>query len=142
MSSLLPAPVEIKPLASLGSTLERARRDATRNAAEDFESVFIAQMLEPMFEGLKTDGMFGGGSSEGIFRSLMVQEVGKEISRAGGVGITDAIYDQMLKMQGLAGTPAKESGTLPAPAAANLSDAVLGQMLKMQAAGRLGEALP
>ena len=137
MGALLPAPVEIKPLASLGTTLERNRRDATRNAAEDFESVFIAQMLQPMFEGLKTDGMFGGGSGEGVFRSLMVQEVGKEIARAGGIGIAGAVYGQMLKMQGLDGTPAKDGAAapLPAPIAANLSDAVLSQMVKMQAAG-------
>ena len=54
-----------------------------------------------MFQGLKTDGMFGGGSGEQVFRSLMIQEVGKEISAGGGIGIADAVYGEMLRMQGL-----------------------------------------
>lgn len=94
-------PVEVKPIADMGSSLDMARRGAARKAAEDFESVFVAQMMEPMFQGLKTDGMFGGGSGETVFRSLMIQEVGKEIAAGGGVGIADAVYGEMLRMQGL-----------------------------------------
>lgn len=94
-------PVEVKPLNSMGSSLDMNRRAAARKAAEDFESVFVAQMMEPMFQGLKTDGMFGGGSGEGVFRSLMIQEVGKEISAGGGIGIADSVYGEMLRMQGL-----------------------------------------
>ncbi len=95
------APVEVKALPSMGSSLEIARRAAAKKAAEDFESVFVSQMMEPMFQGLKTDGMFGGGSGEQVFRSLMIQEVGKEISAGGGIGIADAVYGEMLRMQGL-----------------------------------------
>jgi len=99
--NLMPAPVEAKALPNLGSSLDMTRRAAAKRAAEDFESVFVAQMMEPMFQGLKTDGMFGGGQGEGVFRSLMIQEVGKEISAAGGIGIANAIYGEMLRMQGL-----------------------------------------
>lgn len=94
-------PVEVKALPDMGSSLDMARRSAARRAAEDFESVFVSQMMEPMFQGLKTDGMFGGGSGEGVFRSLMIQEVGKEIAAGGGIGIADAVYGEMLRMQGL-----------------------------------------
>jgi len=94
-------PVDVKALASMGSSLDMARRAAAKKAAEDFESVFVSQMMEPMFQGLKTDGMFGGGSGEQVFRSLMIQEVGKEISAGGGIGIADSVYGEMLRMQGL-----------------------------------------
>lgn len=100
-------PVDIKPLASLGSSLQTRQREAAKKAAEDFESVFIAQMMEPMFQGLKTDGMFGGGNGEAVFRSLMIQEVGKEIAKGGGVGISDGVYREMLRMQGLDDPSAK-----------------------------------
>lgn len=95
------APVEVRPLPDMGSSLDIQRRGAARKAAEDFESVFLAQMMEPMFQGLKTDGLFGGGSGEAVFRSLMIQEVGKDVSAAGGIGIADAVYTEMLRMQGL-----------------------------------------
>ncbi len=99
--SLPPTPVEIKPLASLGTTLQTKQMGAAKRASEDFEAVFIAQMMEPMFQGLKTDGPFGGGNGEAVFRSLMIQEVGKEVARSGGIGLSNSIYQEMLHMQGL-----------------------------------------
>jgi peptidoglycan hydrolase FlgJ len=76
-------------------------REQARQAAQDFESVFIAQMMEPMFQGLKTDGMFGGGQGEQVFRSLMIQEAGKDIARSGGIGIADQVYREILRMKGI-----------------------------------------
>lgn len=96
------APASPVPLPGAPQTLQ-ARRDAARSAANDFEAVFVAQMMEPMFKGVSTDGMFGGGNGEQIFRSLMIQEVGKEISAGGGIGVSDAIYREMLRLQGLEG---------------------------------------
>jgi Rod binding domain-containing protein len=46
-----------------------------------------------------TEGLFGGGQSEKIFRSMMVDEYGKAIAQAGGVGIADAVQREILKMQ-------------------------------------------
>lgn len=68
-------------------------------AAKEFESVFISQMLEHMFAGVETDPVFGGGQSEKIYRSMQVQEYGKIITEAGGIGVTDAIKAEMIKLQ-------------------------------------------
>lgn len=70
-----------------------------RQKAEDFEAVFIGQMLRPMFAGLKTDGPFSGGPGEDMWRSLQVDEYGKAIAKSGGIGIADAVMRQMLKAQ-------------------------------------------
>ncbi len=70
-----------------------------RALAEEFEAMFLAQMLAPMFENLRTDGPFGGGSSEAIYRSLMVQEYGNAIAEAGGLGIADNVQREILKLQ-------------------------------------------
>jgi Rod binding domain-containing protein len=56
-------------------------------------------MLAPVFESVDTEGLFGGGQSEKIFRSMMVDEYGKAIAQAGGVGIADAVQREILKMQ-------------------------------------------
>jgi len=72
---------------------------ALRDAAESFEAVFIAQMLGPMFESLPTDGPFGGGAPEGVYRSMMVEHVGKSIAKNGGIGIADQVYNELLKYQ-------------------------------------------
>ncbi len=70
-----------------------------RAAAVEFEQFFIAQMLEHMFAGIPTDGPFGGGNGESIFRSLLNNEYARNISRAGGVGIADAVLKEILRLQ-------------------------------------------
>ena len=84
-----------------GLTEPEARKAAVREAAEQFESVFLAQMMAPMFDGLGEDELFGGGPSTQIYRSMMVQEYGKAIARTGGVGIADAVEREILKLQEL-----------------------------------------
>ena len=73
--------------------------DKIRQAAEDFESVFISEMLKPMFEGLEPDPMFGGGKGEEIFQSFMITEYGKNISKQGGIGIAKVVMDELIKLQ-------------------------------------------
>jgi flagellar protein FlgJ len=70
-----------------------------RETAEQFEASFLAQMLKPMFEGLSTDGPFGGGEAEGTWRSFMVEAMAKQTVKAGGIGLADQVVVQMLKMQ-------------------------------------------
>jgi Rod binding domain-containing protein len=72
---------------------------AAREAATQFESVFVTQMLGEMFNGLDTNGPFGGGQGEAMFRSLMMDEYGKQITAQGGFGLTDAVTRQLLKTQ-------------------------------------------
>jgi peptidoglycan hydrolase FlgJ len=67
--------------------------------AQDFEAFFLAQMLQPMFAGLESEEPFGGGAAEGVWRSLQVDEYGKAMARAGGIGIADAVLAEILKMQ-------------------------------------------
>ena len=76
-----------------------ANPDEARRVAEDVESLFLAEMLRHMFAGIRTDGMFGGGHAEDIYRSLVMDEYGKVIGRAGGVGIADTVYREILRLQ-------------------------------------------
>ncbi|HEX9835400.1 MAG TPA: rod-binding protein [Alphaproteobacteria bacterium] len=76
----------------------RTANDAKR-AAEEFEAQFLAQMLEHMFADVRTDGPFGGGQAEEIYRSLLMQEYGKVIAKAGGVGLADTVRREILRAQ-------------------------------------------
>lgn len=75
---------------------------AVRKAAEDFEAVFLAQMLAPMFEGLGNDPLLGSGPGEDVYRSLLVQEYGRAMARSGGLGIADAVLREILALQEVA----------------------------------------
>jgi len=72
---------------------------AAKKAAKQFEAVLVSQMLGGMFEGISTDGPFGGGQGEAMFRSLMLDEYGKQIVNQGGFGLSDAITKSLLKHQ-------------------------------------------
>jgi Rod binding domain-containing protein len=84
-----------------GSAPSVAGRDPQRirQSAEEFESVFIAQMLRPMFSGLGAEAPFGGGVGEDIWRSMQVDEFAKAIMRSGGIGLSEAIGREMLSLQ-------------------------------------------
>lgn len=70
--------------------------DAT---ARDFEAVFISQMFEQMFADVKTDGLGGGGSGERIFRSMIVQEIGRQMANQGGMGLADTVKRELIALQ-------------------------------------------
>ena len=93
MSDLNVSPALLQPAAPPAVT------QRMRDTAEAFEASFLSQMLKPMFEGLSTDGPFGGGEAEGTWRGFMIDAMAKQTVRAGGVGLADQVVAQMLRMQ-------------------------------------------
>ena len=83
----VPKPTNATDVASSGKT------------AEEFESFFITQMLEHMFKGIETDGYFGGGYGEGVYRSMMLQEYGRVLAKSGGIGIADMVGQELIRLQ-------------------------------------------
>ena len=61
--------------------------------------MFLAQFLGTMSSGLDTSPLFGGGMGEEIFRSIMNQEIASSIAARGGVGIADAVYRELIRLQ-------------------------------------------
>ena len=70
-----------------------------RAKAEEFEAFFLSQVLESMFKGIKSDGMFGGGHGEEMYQPMMMQQYGKLIAERGGIGIADAVMRELLTTQ-------------------------------------------
>jgi Rod binding domain-containing protein len=73
--------------------------EGAKRVAQEFEAMFISEMLAPVFESLDTGGLFGGGQGEKIYRSMMVEEYGKAIAQAGGIGVADTVRSEILRMQ-------------------------------------------
>ncbi len=77
-----------------GMTPERLRR-----AAGEFEAFYLSQALQPMFQGISSEAPFGGGMAEEMWRSLLVDEYGKAMTKSGGIGIADAIVRGLVDVQ-------------------------------------------
>jgi flagellar protein FlgJ len=73
-----------------------------RKTAEDFATFFFSQSLESVFSNMGSDKMFGGGSGEEIYKSLLTQEYGKAMARSSGAGITDTVQREILRLQEMA----------------------------------------
>ena len=93
------APGRVGVSQSGDQTSSTGNKDAAIKAAKEFESVFISQFMGSMFSGIKADSMFGGGEGEEMFRSLMIDQYGKQIEQRGGFGLAESVTRQLLKNQ-------------------------------------------
>ena len=100
----VPGPVAVSPTllspVTQATTADLARSKA-KDAGQKFEAQFLSIMLQQMFQGVKTDGPFGGGVGEEMFRSVMTEAMADQMVKSGGVGISDTVQREMLKLQGL-----------------------------------------
>ena len=67
--------------------------------AQDFEAVFIGQMLQPMFKDIEAEEPFGGGQGQEVWKTMMVDEIGKQMAKAGGIGLASSVKQEILRMQ-------------------------------------------
>lgn len=89
----------IRPVPGLTPNAASGDRKKIKETAEAFEASFLSQMLKPMFEGLSTDGLFGGGQAEATWRSFLLDEMANKTVSAGGIGLAGPVMNEMLKMQ-------------------------------------------
>lgn len=70
-----------------------------KEVAQQFESIFLKQLLDEMEKTIdREDSLLGGGSAEGYFRDMMYDNVAQAMStRVGGsgLGIAEMVYRQM-----------------------------------------------
>lgn len=85
--------------ASLSPTLTQA--------AQDFETLAIAQLLQPVFDTVDTaHGPFGGGEAEATWKPMLVEAIAKQVATHGGLGFAGPVFHALLRAQeAQAGTP-------------------------------------
>jgi len=96
---LLQAQTSYQNNQAMPSLPKNANIKQMKEVAEKFEAMFLSQALQPMFANIKPESPFGGGPGDDIWRSMQVDEYGKAIAKSGGIGIADAVMEQMLKAQ-------------------------------------------
>ena len=90
----------VPPLAAPPAAAVRpgALPPAEARAAKEFESMFLAEMLAPMFQGLARSTLFGGAGQE-IWSSLLTQEYGRVLASRGGLGLGESVMRQLVQQQ-------------------------------------------
>lgn len=67
---------------------------ALREAARELEATFLAEMLKYAGLGTMPDA-FGGGAGEEQFSSFLRLEQAKEMTKAGGIGLAETLFEAM-----------------------------------------------
>jgi flagellar protein FlgJ len=100
-TQLTPTLTTSNPQPSVGAGAKPAddKLQAAHKAAQDFEALFLSQMMTHMFAGIDTKGPFGGGKGEEAFRDMLTQEYAKVMAKAGGVGVANSVMREMIRQQ-------------------------------------------
>ncbi len=67
--------------------------------ANEFEAVFLTEMLSHTSLGTTSDS-FGGGVGEDAFASLLTREWANHMTERGGVGLSERIYQSLVARKG------------------------------------------
>ncbi len=92
---------QINPLAALDrSSGELRRTPSIEEVAQQFEAVFVAQLLQVMRQSVESSGLFGEGSAgKQVHLEMMDQELALELVRRGGFGLADQIRHYLEQAQ-------------------------------------------
>ncbi len=79
-------------LRSVDASLDRERASGDKTtqlhkAVNDFEALFVNNMLKTMRSTIQKSGLFGDGMREDIYTSLFDWEMSKEMASGGGLGL-------------------------------------------------------
>jgi peptidoglycan hydrolase FlgJ len=97
------SPDKVRELRASFKNPKTAGQEKLKNAAQQFEAVFLNQLLEAMEKTVdREDSMLDGGEAESTFRGMLYQEMSTSMSQAGGngIGLASSIYQQTVLMLG------------------------------------------
>lgn len=73
-----------------------ARTDQLMDVAQSLEAAFLSEMLKSAGIG-ETPDAFGGGAGEDQFASFLREEQAMQMTKAGGIGLAQALFDSMVE---------------------------------------------
>ena len=92
-AALLQSQAQEGPRVNRVETAEQARQ-----VGEEFEAVFLAQMLEHMMGESTEDSMFSG-AGQGAWKGMLNEEYAKVKAKAGGIGLADDLAREVMRYQ-------------------------------------------
>lgn len=85
-STKLPSPDKSKDLKAL------------RESSREFETLFVMEMFKAMRKAVPDGGLFEKSNATEIYREMLDMETAKASTSGKGLGIAEAIYNQMAEL--------------------------------------------
>lgn len=115
MSAASPTPVatDFSGFASLKTSARANDPETVRKAAQQFEALFVQQMLKSARAASLGDDMLGGGQTE-FYQDMFDQQMSLHLANGKGMGLADVLVKQLLPA-GTAQIPAFDAAQTPLP---------------------------
>ncbi|MGL1931426.1 MAG: rod-binding protein [Desulfotalea sp.] len=83
--------------ASKLSPIDKKSRDLEKlkNACQEFEAIYVNQMLKEARKTVPEDGLFQKDSATKMYEEMIDMERARQVSKGPGLGIATAMYEQM-----------------------------------------------
>ena len=78
-----------------GGVKDTAYLAQIKKVSQEFESIFLGYMLKQMRKTVPDDPITGNSTAKDIFYDMHDDEVSKDLSKAGGIGLAAMIYKQL-----------------------------------------------
>jgi Rod binding domain-containing protein len=101
----MPAPIApaLAAASSVASALAPAAQglsaERIKAVGEEFEAVFLSNMMEEMFTGVEEDNPFASGPGASAWRSMRTEQFARSIAAAGGIGLAEHVQRQLIALQ-------------------------------------------
>lgn len=104
LSTLKTNSIDTQDLSSINianvSGMKISDKEKLKKTAQEFEAVFISQLLNTMQSTVEKTGFMSGGPVESKFRTMMNQYVAQDMAKSptSNFGLAKQIYEQMKNM--------------------------------------------
>jgi len=103
------SPVSPTPAGSpAGSKVEERK---LRQSAQEIEAVFVQHLIKTMRQA--SPGGVLTGTGQRMYQEMMDEELGRAISKGGGLGLADMLVRDVLRRQGTHKNPSSEAAPVP-----------------------------
>ena len=71
------------------------RQSPLYQACQDFEAIFLKQMLTAMRQTVEKGELLHGGFAEEVFEDMLYDEYSKKMAQTAGFGLSELLYRQL-----------------------------------------------
>lgn len=85
----------VQPNRTMQNVQRSGQNTALRKACEDFEAIFVKEMLKSMKSTINKSGLLDGGFAEEIYDDMLYDEYAKKMTKTANFGIAETLYKQL-----------------------------------------------
>lgn len=84
-------------ISAVESSAKNRAQQELKDVVQDFEAVFLDMLFKQMQRTIPRDGYLNSDSGTTLYEEMFYEELSKSISRAGGIGLGERLYKDLIK---------------------------------------------